>query len=57
MQKKEFSSKQKDLHVFKIKEKNSINGTKGKVIPDKIGFVLGEFPYISIIDEKNNEND
>jgi hypothetical protein len=57
---KEISVKNKDLHIFKSKAKFQApetgvlkqvieRETKGKIFPDKIGFVIGDLPHVSMI--------
>lgn len=65
---KEISAKNKDLHIFKSKTKiqapetgvlNPVieRETKGKILPDKIGFVIGDLPHVSMIFKEKGSQD
>ena len=42
---KQINIKEKTLLVYKLKTQ--------KIIPDKVGFIIGEFPHVSILDKNS----
>jgi hypothetical protein len=62
--KKELKDREQELHVFKSKSPKmqndqnfeiEFNANKGKTIPDKIGFVIGDLPHLSPINRSQSQ--
>lgn len=56
--KKELKDRDQELHIFKSKSPKmpsdqtyelEFNSNQGKIIPDKIGFIIGDLPHLSPI--------
>ena len=46
-------NKNQTLYVFKSKANAEDQSISAKIIPDKLGFVIGEFPYVSLMEGKS----
>ena len=62
--KKELKDREQELHIFKSKSPKmpndqnfeiEFNANQGKSIPDKIGFVIGDFPHLSPINQSQSQ--